>query len=92
MHDFEREQNANGDNFTGIQQGVAPLVDVRQFVVYHTKESNDTVFGSHRVVLLFARRCILAQASHNLLAFSTFLLSISNIGSQDTGQNSQEDA
>ena len=63
-----------------IQVGVLPLVDVGQFVVYHTKESNENVFGSHRVVLLFAMVCFLAQASHNLLTFSTCLLSTSNIG------------
>ena len=80
VHAFERKQDANCDNLAGIQVGVAPLVDVRQFIVYHTKESNDDVFGSHRVVLLFAILCVLAQASHNLLAFSTFLLSTSNIG------------
>jgi hypothetical protein len=80
MHTLEGEQDANRDNLAGIQVGVAPLVDVRQFIVYHTKESNDHVFGSHRVVLLLAMVWFLAQASHNLLAFSTFLLSISNIG------------
>src|SRR5437868_4288648 len=76
---LEGKQDANCDNLTGIQVGVLALVDVRQFIVYHTKESNDNLFGSHRVVLLFAMVSIVAQASHNLLAFSTFLLSTSNI-------------
>jgi len=80
MDALEGKQHANRDNFARIQVGVLPLVDVRQFIVYHTKESNDYLFGSHRVVLLFTMICFLAQASHNLLAFSTFLLSISNIG------------
>jgi len=80
VHVFEREWDANRDNFARRQVGVAPLVDVRQFIVYHTKESNDNFFGSHRVVFLFAMVCLLAQASHHLHAFSTFLLSTSNIG------------
>ena len=79
VHALERKQDANRDNLAGIQVGVAPLVDVCQFIVYHTKESNDYVFGSHWVVLLFAIRWFLAQASHNPDAFST-PLSISNIG------------
>ena len=79
MDALEGKQDANCDNLTGIQVGVLALVDVRQFIVYHTKESNDNLFGSHRVVLLFAIVSMLAQASHNLLAFST-LLSTSNIG------------
>ncbi len=77
---LERKQDANRDNFTGIQASIPALVDVRQFIVYQTKESSDNFFGSHRVVLLFAIVWFLAHASHNLLAFSTFLLSISNNG------------
>jgi hypothetical protein len=56
------------------------FIDFCQFVIYHTKESNDDVFGSHRVVLLSAWVSIMTQASHNLLAFSTLLLATSNIG------------
>jgi len=59
--------------------GILPLVDVRQSIVYHTKESNDDFFGSHWVVLLFAMIWLMAQASHNPDAFST-LLSTSNSG------------
>src|SRR5712692_821573 len=76
---LEGEQHANRDYFTGIQVGILPLVDVRQSIVYHTKESNDDFFGSHWVVLLFAMIWLMAQASHNPDAFST-LLSTSNSG------------
>src|SRR5712692_8401325 len=60
---FQGKQHANGDNFTRIQVRVFALVDMRQLVVYHTKESNDYVFGSHEVVLLFAIVSFLAQES-----------------------------
>src|SRR5437764_951690 len=76
---FEREQDPNGDNLTGIQVGVAAFVDVSQFIVYHTKESNDNLFASHRVVLLFALVSFLAQASHNLLAFAPSSLQLATL-------------
>src|SRR5229473_1910363 len=67
---FQGKQNANGDDFTRIQVRVFALIDMCQFVVYHTKESNDNVFGSHQVVLLFAMFSLLAQESHNLLSLA----------------------
>ena len=67
---FQRKQNTNGDDFARIQVRVGPLVDMHQFVIYHTKESNDYLFGSHQVVLLFAMILLLAQESHNLLSFA----------------------
>lgn len=48
-------------------ESIVPLLDFRQFVVYHTKGSNDRLFGSRQVVLLFATRVdvgfTLAQSS-----------------------------
>jgi hypothetical protein len=71
---FEGEQDPNRDKFTGIQAGILPLVDFHQFVVYHTNESNDNLFGSHRIVLLLAVFC--SWLKH----CTTFLLSASKIG------------
>lgn len=54
-----------------MQVRVFALVDMRQFVVYHTKESNDNFFDSHQVVLLFAMFSLVAQESHYLLSLAT---------------------
>jgi hypothetical protein len=54
MHALESEQDADRDNFAWIHVRIASFVDVCQFVVYQTKESNDQFFASHQVVLLSA--------------------------------------
>src|SRR5947207_2100596 len=68
---FQAKQQANRDNFTRRQVRVFALVDMRQFVVYHTKESKDNLFGSHQVVLLSAMFCSWLKESHNLLSLAT---------------------
>jgi hypothetical protein len=67
---FQGKQDANADNFTRIQVRVFALVDMRQVVVSHTKESNANLFGSQQVVLLFAMVSLLAQEWHHLLSFA----------------------
>jgi hypothetical protein len=76
---FQAKQDANRDNFTRIQVRVFALVDMRQFVVYHTKESNDNLFGSHQVVLLFAMFCCWLKESHNLLSLATSTFQLATV-------------
>jgi RHS repeat-associated protein len=87
VNTFQTKQDANRDNFTRIQVGVFALVDMRQFVVYHTKESNDYLFGSHQVVLLFAMFLFLAQESHNLLSFANSTFQLATLVTYDAEGN-----
>jgi hypothetical protein len=58
MDPFEAEKDTDGNNLAGMQVGILALVDVFEFVVYHTKEPNNNFFGSHRFVLLLAFRFV----------------------------------
>lgn len=54
MYSFEVEEDTDGNNFAGIEISIFALLDGTDFVVYHAKEPSNNLFGSHKVMLLFA--------------------------------------
>jgi hypothetical protein len=49
---FERKEQANRHNLTGIQMRVRSFVDKAQLVIYHAKQADDNLVRGHTVLLL----------------------------------------